>query len=346
MQNRKGWSVMTPKERVFARLQGQPVDKTPNFSIVMLFAAKYAGIPYGQFATDYRSLVKAQTETAVAFGLDILSTMSDPFRETADFGARITFPHDDLPRCESLLLGEASDWRKLKPLDPLSSVRMLDRIRAVDLFRKNVGDAYPVLGWVEGPWAEFNDLASVNEGMMMLYDDPDEVNEALNFIAEQEIRCALAQVDAGADIIGIGDAVASLVNEQTYREVFMPAEMKVIHAVHQRGAKVKLHICGNINHLIADMVDTGADIVDIDYMVDYDKAIALAENKCSVCGHINPAQTLLNGSVEDVKAATRFCVEHGNARSIVNSGCEVPPMTDHENLKAIDAVLWELAAKI
>lgn len=37
---------MPHKDRLFARLEGKPVDRVPNLNIVMLFAAKYAGVPY------------------------------------------------------------------------------------------------------------------------------------------------------------------------------------------------------------------------------------------------------------------------------------------------------------
>jgi len=330
---------MTPKERLFARLAGKPVDKVPNLTIVMLFAAKYAGVPYGQFCSDYRTLLEAQTKTAKDFGIDILSTMSDPYRECYDYGAEIRYQVDDLPVCEKPLLLEASDYRKLKAWDPLQSTRMLDRIRAIELFKKNDGDEYPILGWVEGAWAEFCDLATVSESMMMLYDEPEEVAAALTFITQQEIRCAQEQLRAGADIIGIGDAVASLISAAQYRERVMPFEKQIIDAIHLAGGKAKLHICGNINHLLPDMVNLGADIVDIDYMVQYDKAMEIAKGKCSICGHINPVGILLEGTVKEVEEITRFCLDHGTDTSLISSGCEVPKMTPVENLAAIDRVL-------
>ena len=80
--------IMNSKERIYARLAGQPVDRIPNLNIVMLFAAQHAGIPYKKFCTDYRYLVEAQTRTAEDFGLDILSTMSDSYREVSDFGIK------------------------------------------------------------------------------------------------------------------------------------------------------------------------------------------------------------------------------------------------------------------
>jgi uroporphyrinogen decarboxylase len=330
---------MTPKERLFARLAGQPVDKVPNLTIVMLFAAQYAGVPYGAFCADYRTLVAAQTKTAKAFGIDILSTMSDPYRECFDYGAKVRYREDDLPVCEEPLLLEAGDFQKLAAWDPMHSVRMLDRIRAIELFRENDGERYPILGWVEGAWAEFCNLTTVSEGMMMLFDEPEAVAEALAVITDQEIRCAKAQVAAGADIIGIGDAVASLISLQQYRETVMPCEKRMIDAIHAAGGKVKLHICGNITHLLPDMVALGADIVDIDYMVDYDRAMQLAQGKCAICGHINPAATILQGTVSDVEEATRFCLAHGTPTSLVSSGCEVPRMSPVENVAAIDRVL-------
>lgn len=332
---------MNAKERLYARLAGKPVDKIPNLNIVMLFAAQHAGIRYGDFCGDYRSLVTAQEKTAIDFGLDILSTMSDPFRETYDFGAPVSFVLDDLPVCRGALLQEASDWRKLKHYDPMQSTRMLDRIKACALFKESHGEEYPILGWVEGCFAEFCDLATVSEGMMMLIDEPEETKAAFDFLLEQQLENARAQIAAGADVIGIGDAVASLVSISAYREFVLPYETRLIRGIQAMGGKVKLHICGNINHILPDMVDTGAEIVDIDYMVDLGRALKLAEGKCSICGNLNPAATILASSVDDVKRATIACLEQAaDSRTFLFSGgCEVPRFTPKENVLAMDEIL-------
>ena len=334
---------MNPKERLFARMAGVPVDKIPNLNIVMLFAAQHAGIPYGKFTSDYHFLVEAQLKTAVDFGIDILSTMSDPFRETCDFGAPVRFVEDDLPVCEKSVLLDISDWQKLRKWDPMTSVRTLDRIRAVEMFKREMGEEYAILGWVEGAFAQLCDLATVGDGMMMVMDEPEEASKALRFIADQEIMCAKAQIAAGADIIGIGDAVASLISVDMYRELIMPTEKHIIDAVHQAGAKVKLHICGDITRLLPDMLSLGADIVDIDYMVDYAKTVALSGERSAVCGNLNPAGTLLQGSPDLVREQTMACVAQGDSRSIISSGCEVPRFTPPENVMAVHNTLKEVA---
>lgn len=334
---------MTPKERLLCRLEGKPVDKIPNMNITMQFAAQYIGVKYGDFCRDYRVLVEAQKKAAEDFGIDMMSTLSDPYRETFDFGAKVRYQEDYLPAVTEPLIADIEDFDKIHLWDPMQSERMLDRIRAVELFKAQCGDAYPILGWVEGPWAEFTDLADSSEAMMMLFDEPDEVCRAMDVLTQQAIRCALAQVDAGADFIGMGDAAASLISADNYRDYVLPREKKIIEAVHAAGARVKLHICGNINHIVADMVQSGADIVDIDYMVDMKKAIDAAQDRCAICGQINPTDVILQGSVEENRKWTRICVENGNARSIVASGCEIPRMTPPENVMAIHEELLRIA---
>ena len=326
---------MNAKERFEARLAGNPVDRIPNLSIVMLFAAQYAGIPYGQFVTDYCALAEAQLKTAEDFGLDILSAMSDPFRETADFGAKLIYPDDDLPLCPAPRIQDISEFSSLSLWDPYDSVRMLDRIRAIEVFSRNKKQEYPILGWVEAPLAEMCDLMTMQEGLAALVEEPDAVQEALDLLAEQAIRCALAQIEAGADVIGMGDAAASLVSAGMYRELIAPAEKKVIDAIQQHGAVCKLHICGNTRHILDQMIDTGARIVDIDYMVDYGSAVKIAAGRASICGNIDPVSVFLSGTEEKLISEAQKCMDAMDSKALISSGCEVPRYTRPEQLKAL-----------
>jgi len=49
---------MNSYERVKNRLKGNPVDKIPNLNIIMTFAAKYIGVPYKKYVTDFKVLVE------------------------------------------------------------------------------------------------------------------------------------------------------------------------------------------------------------------------------------------------------------------------------------------------
>ncbi len=336
---------MTPRERVHRRLAGQPVDKIPNLNILMAFAARYLGKGLGEFCKDHRVLVEANLRCNERFGIDMLNTMSDPYRETYDLGAKVSFREDENPLCEEPLVKKPEDVAKLRHFDPLSSTRIRDRLRAIEAYRREAGDHYAILGWVEGPLAEAADLRGVSELMMDLILEPDLVRDLMAFCRDGAIRCLAPQVEAGADFIGIGDAVASLVPPDVYAEQVVPLEREIVDAAHALGAKVKLHICGNINHLLDHVGKSGADIIDIDWMVDIAAATEKVGPQSVVNGNFDPVAIALQGTPETVRAAVRSCVAQGNDRLFVSAGCEIPRDTPHANLAAVDEALRELGAQ-
>jgi len=332
---------MNSKERVMNRLQGKEVDRVPNTSLIMTFAPRYIKKPASEFFLDYHVLVESVIKTNMDFGLDMMSVISDPYREAFDFGTKVEFPYDSLPVSKVHFLQTYDDLEKLKPFNPYDSTRMLDRIKAVELFKKEVGKNYPIMGWVECPLAEAGDLRGVNEMLYDFYDEPEKIRELMDICLETGISCAKAQVEAGADIIGMGDAVASLIGNKLYMEFAFDYEKKLIAAVHDMGALVKLHICGNITDLLDDLKHTGADIIDIDWMVDYKTACEKLKGYASVCGNIDPVRVIKDGTPEIIRNAVWDCLDAGNETSFISSGCEIPISTPHENLMAVKLALQE-----
>jgi len=246
----------------------------------------------------------------------------------------IEYPHDSLLLCKQPRLAEPEDLRSLGRPDPAAGGRMTDRLEAVRLFREQAGGRIPVMGWVEGALAEAADLRGVSTVMTDLVDRPEWVTDLLEHVVEVEIAFARAQVRAGADIIGLGDAVVSQVSRRAYRRFALPYGQRIFAAVHEMGALARLHICGDTTHILADMAETGADIIDIDWMVDMRRAAATFGPSQSVCGNQDPVAVMLQGTPEMVHAATVACMDAGGPRSISTAGCEIPDGTPHANLLA------------
>jgi uroporphyrinogen decarboxylase len=121
---------MNSLERVKARLAGKPVDKIPNMNIFMSIIAREAGVSYSEYVQDYKKLVEGNLICAEKYGLDSVSTISDPVRETAAFGAAIVFPENAVPYAEVPLIGDNYTLSHLVRFDPLDSPRTLDRGKA------------------------------------------------------------------------------------------------------------------------------------------------------------------------------------------------------------------------
>ncbi|MCA9449715.1 MAG: uroporphyrinogen decarboxylase family protein [Candidatus Omnitrophica bacterium] len=328
---------MNSRELVLAHLEGRPVDRLPFMPITMMFAAEHVGVPYGEYALDHRVLAEAQIKTAHDYGSDHVSVISDPAREAADCGATIHYFDDQPPSIDekNALLAEKSHFSFLEFPDPMAGGRMTDRVEGVRLLHSEVGNEKIVEGWVEGPIAEAADLRGINRIMLDFYEDPAFVVELFEFIIEMETRFAKAQVEAGADIIGIGDAAASLIGPKFYQEYVWPFEERLVKAIHQMGADVRLHICGKTTRHLEGMGKLKCNIVDLDYMVDMAEGRDKMGPKQVLLGNIDPVSVLKNGTPEQITKELEKCYRATAPRYIVSAGCEVPRGTPPENMVAM-----------
>lgn len=325
---------MTPKERMYAIIKGESYDRPAVTPIFMARAAKFVGHTYRDYYLDGDVLVEAQLAVTRAFNIDQISAISDPWREASAYGMEFDYPPDGVGKPKDVLIKKTEDVSLIKPFDIINAERPKQRIESVKKLAAEVGRTHSVLGWVEGPIAEYGDLRGVEATMMDLIDKPQMFVEAGETIIENEIKFALAQIGAGADMIGIGDAAASLVTPDMYADLVLPLETKLIDAIHEAGAAVKLHICGNISNLVQFMPKSGADIIDVDWMVSLSRSRELVGPDVTLCGNFNPAGALLNGKPEEVANEARECLKTAGDRFILMPGCEVPPATPEENIRA------------
>jgi len=330
---------VTGRERVLEMLEGRTPDRLPCMPITMMFAADQAGVKYSDYARDYRVLVEGQVRTAEAFDLDYVSAISDPAREAADYGAQLTWFEDqppDLSEADSLLR-EKSILTRLPRLEGIAGGRTEDRVRGVELLRQRVGAEKFVEGWVEGPCAEAADLRGINRLMLDFKDDPEFVRELFELVVANAIAFAGAQTRAGADIIGVGDAAASLAGPRIYEEFIWPAEKKLVDGIHAAHGRVRLHICGNTRRILAGMGRLGSDLVDLDFPAPLREAREKMGPNQVLAGNIDPVRVLRNGTAEAVTGALAECHRQAGSRYIVAAGCEVPRGTPHANLRALVA---------
>ncbi len=259
---------MNGKERVLAMLDSAALDHLPLMPITMMFAADLAGFSYRDYASRHEVLAKAQMTVAETFGFDHVSTISDPAREVSDLGGAVEWFDNQPPAIveSRALLADKARLKTLKLPAMAAPGRMRDRIKAVTLLRQMTRGTRIVEGWVEGPCAMAADLRGLNTLMLDFHDDPDFVNELLQFVVAMEAAFARAQIEAGADLIGVGDAAASLVGPKRYADFVLPHEKKLVAEIKAAGARVRLHICGNTKKIVGGMGSLGCDLVDLDFL--------------------------------------------------------------------------------
>jgi uroporphyrinogen decarboxylase len=304
--------------------------------ILMRFAAHFSGATYRDFYLNHQTLVEANVACMEAFGADAVGLISDPSREAEAFGAQFDYPEESVPVCTHYPVKTMEDVRNLRTPDVMAAQRTRDRIAGAALFRQRLGDEIPVIGWIEGPLAEACDLVGVSDMLMKLISDPDFSKALLERVVPTAKAFARAQIEAGCDIMGMGDSICSQISAAMYADYVKDLHRELVAFIHELGALVKLHICGDFTHLLPHLRDVHPDIVDVDWMVDMEEAYQVLGPDIIRSGNLDPAAVVEQKPAEEVSRRTEELVARERGRLfIISAGCEITPLTPPENLRAM-----------
>ena len=332
---------MNNYERFMAALDGEETDRIPLFPLLMFFAIDRAGITYREYATNGKALAAAQLLVQERFDLDAITACSDAFRVSGDlapaFGGEMVYPESKPPYLRSPIIRSAADLKRIGHLDPTAKgSRMGDRVLGVSEIAKAVSGQVAALGWIDMPFAEACSVCGVAESMLLMKDEPATAHGILAALTRIVIDFALAQVEAGADMIGAGDAATSLISPQMYEEFGLPYEQEVCRAIHDAGSLVKLHVCGNTTHLLDKMATSGADLFNVDHLVPLDKArdAYAAHGKCYK-GNLDPVAHVMQATPDRCRELAHACMSLARGtKYMLSAGCEIPAETPDEVFEA------------
>ncbi len=277
---------------------------------------------------------------------DVISVGADNFYIAEGFGCQTTRDEGELPALIEPAVGSLADVFSVQPLDPHADGRMPLMLEAIAKVRAAVGDEVAVRSPGTGPFALASYLIGTQEWLCevgMIEAGLDGANEeavqhALDVTTESLIRFGKACWDAGADIIHCGDSLAScdMISPRTYERFALPCQQRVFKAWKEHGITGSiLHICGNSTKVLDLYADTGADLIEIDNMVDLAVARERIGERVTLVGNVHTVNDLLQGNPESVHAAAERCIQQagGGEGFILGSGCIVPRYTPIENLQ-------------
>ncbi|MDR1903550.1 MAG: uroporphyrinogen decarboxylase family protein [Treponema sp.] len=254
-------------------------------------------------------------------------------------GGKITFRAKGTPEILEPLLKKPSDVDTLNTdaiLDDPMIKKMLEVTAA--LAKKTAEKHYLALTrW--GPFTLAGLLYGVENCMRDIRKDPEGVRHILDWAGDLFLAYVDGYIRAGVEIVQLAEPTASgdMISLKHFKEFALPAFQKVCTALHKKKVKIAIHICGNINNRLDLIADMGADYASIDYKVDLKNARAAFDGKIAFMGNMDPVSIMQQGSVDEVRAACRDCIDRagGGAGFILAPGCDLPPTTPLENVRAM-----------
>ncbi len=200
------------------------------------------------------------------------------------------------------------NWVAPNPNDP-------ERIRPLQDALKYNNGRIALLAGVLGPFTAATMLMGLEEMSVALYTDPNLVVDIIKEGAKFSTVAGLSLIKAGADAIVIGDDLgytnSLLISPQMMRMYVLPIIKGMVQEFKKHGGKVILHCDGNINEILADVVDLGIDGLHPLERKAHMNIKTIKDHfgkKVCLFGNVNTSSTLPYGTKEEIEQEVKECL--------------------------------------
>jgi uroporphyrinogen decarboxylase len=332
---------MTSKERIQNTLAGRQTDRIPVMLHNFMMAAREYGVSMQQFRDDPVVMAEALVRSVEKYEFDGILVDMDTVTLAGALGVPVDFPENEPARCHRGILAGLKDWQNLPAPDIEDYQYVMNWLEAVRLVKRYVGDDIYVRGNCDqAPFSLAGMVRGSADWMTDLYvADEEDKTGLLEYCTDATTQFIRLMAQTGCDMLSNGDSPAGpdLIPPELYRQYAFPYEKRVVEEAHQAGLPYTLHICGNTELILNEMIDTGADALELDYKTDIHRIAEVFKGKVTLIGNIDPSGVLALGTPDLVRSKTLELVRimGKSNRFILNAGCAIPPNTPERNLRAM-----------
>ena len=280
---------------------------------------------------------------AVADRWDTLASVSlmDLSVEAEAFGSPVRFSDSEVPTVTGAIVTDEDSAAALTVPD-VGTARTGEYVTTIKEAKKLITDR-PVFAGAIGPYSLAGRLMDMTEIMALCYEEPELVHGVLEKVTQFLIAYNTAFREAGADGIVMAEPAAGLLSPALIAEFSTPYVKRIIKAVETDSCVFIYHNCGNTIPLVQSILDTEAKALHFGNAIDLGEMLPLIPPGRLVMGNVDPAGQLRSGTPESVREATLAVLQKcGKAPNfILSSGCDIPPVSPHENIDAFFAAARE-----
>ncbi len=327
-------------ERTWKVIRHEIPDRVPVDLHNFLAALAYIKAPFAAGLQDGEILAEAQLRYWQAVGHDVLLVENGVIAEAQACGCGVAYADDQPARVVDHVLGDGlGKVEELVVPDPEKAHPLKEVLKAVRILSRQVGRKVFIMGRADqGPVA----LAAALRGWealildMQSNEQPGLLHRLIEFYVQVQKRYMLALRAAGAHGTSTGEAGVDIIGPRLYRQFAYPYDVRLIGEVGSASFPVALHICGDSTQILAEMVSSGAQILELDYKTDLRIAKQILRGKCVFLGPVNP-ELIWSGSPTDVEAAAQEAIEilAPGGEFILGPGCALGSTTPIENVVAL-----------
>ena len=337
---------MNGRQRIDAALKGIWPDRTPVMLHNFMMAAREVGITMRQFREDPRQIARCFEEAVKSYQLDGILVDVDTAVLAGAVGVPVDFPEDSPARCRGSCLPMLEAVRDLEPIDISHDPRIQISLEAVAILVREYGNEIFIRGNCDqSPFSLAGCMRGLDQWLMDVASQQDDelVHGLLDYCTGITCQFLKLMAGTGAHMLSNGDSPAGpdMLSPRFYSIFALPYERRVADYAHKEGLPYLLHICGKTDRILKQMVDVGAEALEIDFKTNAQLAHDILKGKITFVGNIDPSEVLARGTPELVRFKTEelLAIFADTPRFVLNSGCALPADTPPENIRTMLACL-------
>ncbi len=336
---------MNGKELLLSALRGEETSR-PAW---VPFVGCHGGFLINKTATEYLQsaelMVEGLKKANELYKPDGLPVMFDLQVEAEILGCRLHWADEVPPAVTSHPLAEGQKMEDLPELDETKG-RFPVVIQALETLKKEIGEETALYGLICGPFTLALHLLG-NDIFLDMYDEPEVVQDVVNYCADICIQSADIYLKHGADVIAVVDPMTSQISPDHFEEFVTPAMNRVYDHIRAQGGISSIFVCGDVTRNLEVMVKTTADSICVDEQIDMAnlRQLCEAEDK-AFGGNIKLTAVLLLGDEDDTKMEVLDIMEKSGTKGfILAPGCDLPYAVPVKNLQAVAEMVHDEYAR-
>ena len=290
---------------------------------------------------EYRTRSDVMIETGLnaidKFNYDWFILFPDDLLEWEHCGIEVTDEEFIPPAVKRYLEPSIETLKHLRLPSPSKDGRMPFFLEGLKGLRREAGNRVCIAGRIAAPFTAVTLLLGIEPVIFLMLENPILLEKFMDYVSECNTVWAQAQLEAGADILWLGDCVATskFISAHDYMKFAAEAADRDSKMVRKLGGIVFYHGSEtSIPHLKA-MADLSFDAINIGETADSGEVKkAIGKQKC-IMGNLDTINVLQNGTMEHVEHEVSKLLEAAmpGGGYIFCTGEGIPHNTKPENVR-------------
>lgn len=335
---------MTEKERLNKAMHGGDVDRPPcicpggMMNMITTDLMDTAQVIWPEAHLDAQKMAEL---TIANYENGCFENVGVPFCMTVEaeaMGAQVTMGTKIFePHVTDYAVDSMTDWRKITPID-LSHGRAKIVLEAIRILKERNLEV-PIVGNITGPVSTASSVMDPVVFYKGLRKNRTEAHAYMQFVADEIIQYARAQIEAGADVIAISDpsGTGEILGPKLFEEYAVKYINQILDSLQKGKMGTIVHICGQMKNVYAQADQIHSDVLS------FDSCVPIKEAKMNLKHHIlmgNVSTWALEfGTPDKVLSLADKCRRDGSG--IISPACGLGTKSPLANIQAIKRGILE-----